>query len=417
MATQDTPITIQLKPELTLLASLAHDTPINLLPPVFYEPESVASSVRIGEGVTFTVTRKKVTQPPRLESRPVERDKITVEASTHHLQQKLPAYIVYKIPEIRFGPTGHAVTDGAHERNLASVLLEFFALGHYPIQRHPFLPNLLGFAWGQNKYTLDQRVPIPVVDYAEYGNLAAFQASHQLSFGQKTQVCWQIGTALAFLHECGICHGDVKSENVLLYPTADPTAYTAKLTDFGQSRLSQEGAFKMFPPGTRLWAAPEIRNGGFSSALDKADTFSFGLLTWRVSCDGIDPLSKYLTDTDMKTPENIPALRQHFSLTSRIDDAAYEKLLADDGLKELAISMRWYIKILMKKVLCEDPRRLTQSVNRISQLKSIRKMVEGNNFALLWLRKVFDKTLSRLTEERQLGDALQALGEGQKYQR
>ena len=416
MATLPTPTTIQLKPELTLLASLAHDSPVNLLPQVFYEPESVASSVKIGEGITFTVTRKKVIQPPRLESRPVERDKIIVEASTHHLQPKLPAYIVYKIPEIRFGPTGHAATEGAHARNLASVLLEFFALGHYPIQQHPFLPNLLGFAWGQNKYTLDQRVPIPVIDYAEYGNLASFQMSHRLNFGQKRRVCWQIGTALAFLHECGICHGDVKSENVLLYPTVDRTAYKAKLTDFGQSRLSQEGAFNIFPPGTRLWAAPEIRNGGFSSALDKADTFSFGLLTWRVSCDGMDPLCRYFADTDVKMPRNISDLRQQLSITSRIDDAAYDKLLANDGLKKLAISMRWYFKSLMKQVSCEDPRSEKQLVNLISLLKSFH-VEKRSNFDLIWLSRVFDKTLSRLTEERQLSDALQALGEGQTYQR
>ena len=417
MATQATPITIKLKPELTLLASLAHAHPINHLPPVFFEPESVASSVKIGEGVTFTVTRKKVIQPPRLEGLPVERDKITVTASTHHLQPKLPAYIVYKIPEIRFGPTGHAVTDGAHERNLASVLLEFFALGHHPIQQHPFLPSLLGFAWGQNKYTLHQRVPFPVVDYAEYGNLAAFQASHQLSFGQKRKVCWQIGTALTFLHECGICHGDVKSENVLLYPTADQTAYTAKLTDFGQSRLSQEGAFGFFPPGTRLWAAPEIRNGRFSSALDKADTLSFGLLTWRVFCDGMDPLCKFFADTDLKTLQNISELRQQFNLTSRIDDAAYDRLLANDGSKKLAFSMRWYFKTLMKEALCENPRRRMQPMNLISQLKSLLNMIKENDLELVWLLKVFDRTLSCLTEERQLSDALHALGEGQTYQR
>ena len=417
MATQAKPPTIHLKPELTLLASLAHDKSINLLPPVFYEPESVGSSVKIGEGVTFTVNRKKVIQPPRLESRPVERNKIIVEASTHHLQPKLPAYIVYKIPEIRFGPTGHAVTDGAHERNLASVLLEFFALGHRPIQRHPFLPSLLGFAWGQNKYTLDQRIPIPVVDYAEYGNLAAFQASHQLNFGQKRRICWQVGTALAFLHECGICHGDVKSENVLLYPAADQTAYTAKLTDFGQSRLSQEGAFKFFPPGTCLWAAPEIRNGDFSSALDKADTFSFGLLTWRVSCDGMDPLCRYFLDTDIKTLQNILHLRQQLSLTSRIDDAAYDNLLANDGLKRFAISMGWYLKIIIKNALHEDGRLIKQLENVSSQLKSLHKQEEGSGWDLVWLLKVFDRTLSRVAEQRQLSGALQALGEGQKYER
>ena len=416
MATGGTPTTIQLKPELPLLASLAHDNPINLLPSVFYEPESVASSVKISEGVTFTVTRKKVVQPPPLESRAVGKGGITVEASTHHLQPQLPAYIVYKIPEIRFGPTGHAVTDGPHERNLASVLLEFFALGHHPIQQHPFLPRLLGFAWGQNKYTLDQRVPIPVIDYAEYGNLAAFQASHQLKADQKRKVCWQIGTALAFLHECGISHGDVKSENVLLYPTADRTAYTAKLTDFGQSRLSQEGAFKIFPPGTRLWAAPEIRNGGFSNALDKADTFSFGLLTWRVACDGMDPLCRYFVETEM--PQNIPDLRQQLSLTSRIDDMTYDKLLADDGLRTLAKSMRWFFKILYKDGLCEDPRVREQSINLLFHLMSgsnIKEKVRDSD--LVWLYKVFDTTLSHLTGERQLSDALTALAKGQTYQR
>lgn len=56
-------------------------------------------------------------------------------------------------------------------------------------------------------------------------------------------------------------------------------------------------------------------------------------------------------------------------------------------------------------------------MNLISQLKSLHHMIKDSDLDLVWLLKVFDKTLSRLIEERQLSDAVQALGEGQTYQR
>lgn len=79
--------------------------------------------------------------------------------------------------------------------------------------------------------------------------------------------------------------------------------------------------------------------------------------------------------------------------------------------------MRWYFKTLMKEALCEDRRRRMQPVNLISQLKSLHHMIKDSDLDSVWLLKVFDKTLSRLTGERQLSDAVQALGEGQTYQR
>ena len=128
-------------------------------------------------------------------------------------------------------------------------------------------------------------------------------------------------------------------------------------------------------------------------------------------------LCTFFADTDVKTLQNIPELRQQFNLTSRIDDAAYDRLLANDGLKRLAVSMRFFFKTLMKEALCENPRKRMQPMNLISQLKSLLNMIKDSDLDLVWLLKVFDTTLSRLTEERQLSDALQALGEGQTYQR
>lgn len=117
------------------------------------------------------------------------------------------------------------------------------------------------------------------------------------------------------------------------------------------------------------------------------------------------PLCTFFADTDVKMPQNIPELRQQLNLTSRIDDAAYDRLLANDGLKRLAITMRWYFKTLEKEVLCEEQRRRMQPVNLVSQLKSLHHMIKDSDLDLVWLLKVFDKTLSRLTEELQLSDA------------
>lgn len=117
------------------------------------------------------------------------------------------------------------------------------------------------------------------------------------------------------------------------------------------------------------------------------------------------PLCTFFADTDVKMPQNIPELRQQLNLTSRIDDAAYDRLLANDGLKRLAITMGWYFKTLEKEVLCEEQRRRMQPVNLVSQLKSLHHMIKDSDLDLVWLLKVFDKTLSRLTEELQLSDA------------
>jgi serine/threonine protein kinase len=51
-----------------------------------------------------------------------------------------------------------------------------------------------------------------------------------------------VAAGVAYLHQAGVCHGDLKCENVLLKSDPeDPDGCVAKVADFGLSRALQAG--------------------------------------------------------------------------------------------------------------------------------------------------------------------------------
>jgi len=102
-------------------------------------------------------------------------------------------------------------------------------------------------------------------------------------------MCYEIGMALQFLHENGVVHGDIKPENILMFREKSSNIVTPKLADFGYALLDGENA-PVLPLGTFPWAAPEIGHRNVSGDnLLFADIYSFGLLVWYISKDGINP--------------------------------------------------------------------------------------------------------------------------------
>ena len=259
------------------------------------EKNAVASSVVIGQGTSFLVTRRFVPEIRQFWAPAKAWHGITVQPE-HKEELRSSRHVVYKISQIHFDEQGDPPP--SKRAQYASILLDFMVLSHRPVLEHENIVSMLGLAWGDSGFPNTCEIPIPIVEHADFGNLGDYQTRKILSVRQKTDIFRDIAAALKFLHECSITHGDVKSENILLFSQPD-NGIRAKISDFGFSVLGSHGYFNFLPRSTLLWAAPETKNGSMTTEeAPQSDIFSFGLLVWRVMLDGADPLCPYyLTST------------------------------------------------------------------------------------------------------------------------
>jgi serine/threonine protein kinase len=128
----------------------------------------------------------------------------------------------------------------------------------------------------------------------------------------KKKLCHDVSKGLVILHACGITHGDLKHENVLVFRNKVENAevkYTAKLADFGGSAMDfQEGERRFLPSGgTPPFDAPESHRGLDGEGLKNTDVYSLGILVWRTILDGKNPFK--ITALSSLTLEQIQQLK------------------------------------------------------------------------------------------------------------
>lgn len=194
---------------------------------------------------------------------------------------------------IRWGESDlRSTTTNASQGDWKDILFELRALLHEPIRYHPNLVRLLGIQWGLSPMS-KSTFPVLIMEYASFGTMSELQSvDESLSFHVKQKLCYDVGRGLAALHACGIVHGDLKHENVLIFPNKrhmEGVPYTAKLGDFGGSVMdmsSQE--LRQSETWTWPFQAPEIeaKKDLNRQGLMLTDVYSFGLLIWRAMMDG-----------------------------------------------------------------------------------------------------------------------------------
>ena len=118
-----------------------------------------------------------------------------------------------------------------------------------------------------------------VFEYVDGENLKQFvDRTGPLPTRRAVELALEIADALAFAHEHGLVHRDVKPQNVLLTPDGD-----AKVTDFGIARsldvehgLTQTGTVL----GTSNYLSPEQASGKATTA--STDVYSLGVVVYEL---------------------------------------------------------------------------------------------------------------------------------------
>eukprot|EP00873_Tetraselmis_striata_P009912 jgi/Tetstr1/430176/TSEL_020007.t1 len=128
-----------------------------------------------------------------------------------------------------------------------------------------------------------------VMEMLHHGSLRKLPEDYTLgcdspmALARCARVLLQLSSALQYLHESGIVHGDIKRENVLLQPDAQrPGEFLIKMTDFGVShQLRGAQAYEASAVfGDIVYMAPEAFHRRIISP--KMDIYSVGILMYEL---------------------------------------------------------------------------------------------------------------------------------------
>jgi Leucine-rich repeat (LRR) protein len=111
---------------------------------------------------------------------------------------------------------------------------------------------------------------------ALYDALHKRNARDTLTLKQQMQWLLETASGMAYLHEQGLMHRDLKSLNVLL-----DDLNRAKLCDFGLAKIVGDAQRTMTSGvGSLLWMPPEVMRGDSYSF--SADVYSWGIMAWEI---------------------------------------------------------------------------------------------------------------------------------------
>ncbi|KIO21534.1 hypothetical protein M407DRAFT_28866 [Tulasnella calospora MUT 4182] len=152
---------------------------------------------------------------------------------------------------------------------------------------HPGIAKFLGF------YADFERLEAWLISpWEPHGSVSEFIHRHELEVPEKLSLVYDTIDALVFLHQFNppICHGDIKSANVLVNAEC-----RAVLCDFGLARLYEDSGFGRLETSTGFrgsirWCSPELLDGQPRTA--SSDIYAWAWLVWEVHNDWSTPIRR-----------------------------------------------------------------------------------------------------------------------------
>jgi serine/threonine protein kinase len=326
------------------IASNAGNIVRSSIPSLFLEPLAVDQSTIVGNGASFSAFRKVIPSPPTWsETRSLDGLLIT----TSNPKDDMPKHVVYKVARVAFTDIGQPTAET--RQAMKAAMMEIFALVHPPLLKHSNIVDFLGLAWGSNYYDPSHRLPVLVVEYAVHGSLAQLQENETLKPRIRSSLALDTGEGIKVLHRCGIIHGDVKSENVLIFAHPEKK-YLAKVADFGFSLVGEAAHAEVHVGGTKPWKAPETKQRLAKQFLKATDVYSYGLLLWRLATDGKDPF-RFLPSSELKGDPYLDVLERFKELDGPAKNIAIEKwylpyIIAEQKDRQADLSPDWLAKMI-----------------------------------------------------------------------
>nr|GMC60536.1 probable inactive receptor kinase At5g10020 [Ipomoea batatas] len=143
--------------------------------------------------------------------------------------------------------------------------------------RHPNAVPLRAYYWGPR-----EQERLILADYIPGDSLALHlyettpRKYSPLSFNKRLNIAVEVARCLAFLHEKGLPHGNLKPTNIILVGGD----YSARITDYGLHRLMTTSgiAEQILNLGALGYRAPELANATKPILSFKADVYAFGVI-------------------------------------------------------------------------------------------------------------------------------------------
>ncbi|KAI4365462.1 hypothetical protein MLD38_021447 [Melastoma candidum] len=158
-----------------------------------------------------------------------------------------------------------------HKKDFAKELKKIGCL------RHPNIVPLRAYYWGPR-----EQERLLLADYVQGDSLALHlyettpRRHPPLSLSQRLNIAMDVARGLSFLHDKGICHGDLKPSNILLSSQNNRPL----LTDYGLHRLMTPAgiAEQVLNLGALGYRAPELEDTAKPIPTTKTDVYSYGVI-------------------------------------------------------------------------------------------------------------------------------------------